>query len=168
MTASVDTAETVRALGGDYKYGFVTEIDEDRPPKGLNEDTVRFISAKKGEPEWLLDWRLKSYRHWLTLQDHEPNWANVSYPKIDFQDLYYYSAPKAKDGPKSLDEVDPELLRTYEKLGIPLREQEALAGVAVDAVFDSFRSPPPSRRSSASSASSSARCRKRCASIPSW
>lgn len=138
MTASVDTAETVRALGNEYKYGFVTEIDEDRPPKGLSEEIVRFISAKKGEPTWLLDWRLKSYAHWLTQQDHEPTWAKVSYPKIDFQDIYYYSAPKAKEGPKSLDEVDPELLKTYEKLGIPLREQEALAGVAVDAVFDSI------------------------------
>ena len=138
MTASVDTAQTIGALAGDYKYGFVTEIDEERPPKGLNEDTVRYISAKKEEPEWLLDWRLKSYRHWLTVQDHEPTWAKVSYPKIDFQDLYYYSAPKAKEGPKSLSEVDPELLKTYEKLGIPLREQEALAGVAVDAVFDSI------------------------------
>ena len=138
MTASTETADTVRALGGDYKYGFITDIDEDRPPKGLNESIVGYISAKKGEPEWLLEWRLKSYRHWLTLSDSEPTWANVSYPKIDFQDLYYYSAPKAKDGPKSLDEVDPELLRTYEKLGIPLREQEALAGIAVDAVFDSI------------------------------
>jgi Fe-S cluster assembly protein SufB len=138
MTASVETAETVRALSGDYNYGFITDIDEDRPPKGLNEDIVRFISAKKGEPAWLLEWRLKSYRHWLTMRDHEPKWAKVSYPPIDFQDLYYYSAPKAKDGPKSLDEVDPELLKTYEKLGIPLREQEALAGVAVDAVFDSI------------------------------
>ena len=138
MTATSETAETVRALGGDYKYGFITEIDEDRPPKGLNEDIVAYISANKGEPEWLLAWRLKSYRHWLTLADSDPAWAKVSYPKIDFQDLYYYSAPKAKDGPKSLDEVDPELLKTYEKLGIPLREQEALAGIAVDAVFDSI------------------------------
>ena len=138
MAASNETADTVRALGNEYKYGFVTDIDEDRPPKGLNESTVAYISAKKDEPEWLLEWRLKSYRHWLTLADHEPAWANVSYPKIDFQDLYYYSAPKAKEGPKSLDEVDPELLRTYEKLGIPLREQEALAGIAVDAVFDSI------------------------------
>jgi Fe-S cluster assembly protein SufB len=125
------------AQGGDkYKYGFVTEIDEDRAPKGLNEDIIRFISAKKQEPEWLLEWRLKSYRHWLTMED--PAWAKVKYPPIDFQDAYYYAAPKSDaDRPKSLDEVDPELLRTYEKLGIPLYEQEMLAGVAVDAVFDS-------------------------------
>jgi Fe-S cluster assembly protein SufB len=119
-----------------YKYGFVTDIESETAPKGLNEETVAFISAKKGEPEWMLEWRLKAYRHWLTMQD--PEWARVKHPKIDFQDAYYYSAPKKKtDGPKSLDEVDPELLRTYEKLGIPLHEQEMLAGVAVDAVFDS-------------------------------
>ena len=112
-----------------------------KAPKGLNEDTVRFISAKKGEPEWLLAWRLEAYRRWLTMQ--EPTWANVVHPKIDFQELYYYSAPKSTEGPKSLAEVDPELLRTYAKLGIPLKEQEVLAGVqgaprvAVDAVFDS-------------------------------
>jgi Fe-S cluster assembly protein SufB len=122
-----------------YKYGFVTEIDTDTAPKGLSEDIVRFISAKKDEPEWLLEWRLKAYRHWLTMT--EPKWAKVGYPAIDYQDAYYYSAPKkAGDGPDSLEDVDPELLRTYEKLGIPLHEQEALAGVknvAVDAVFDS-------------------------------
>ena len=136
MAATVDTVETVKALSdGDYKYGFVSDIEADFAPKGLNEDIVRFISARKDEPEWLLEWRLKAYRHWLTMA--EPNWARVGYPPIDYQDAYYYSAPKTQDRPKSLDEVDPELLRTYEKLGIPLKEQEMLAGVAVDAVFDS-------------------------------
>ena len=120
----------------DYKYGFVTEIDEDRLPPGLSEEIVRIISAKKDEPEWLLEWRLKAYRHWH--DDDRPEWQNVHYPPIDYQAITYYSAPKKDgEGPKSLDEVDPELLATYEKLGIPLREQEMLAGVAVDAVFDS-------------------------------
>lgn len=119
----------------EYKYGFVTDIEADFAPKGLSEDTVRFISAKKEEPEWLLAWRLKAYRHWLTMP--EPNWANVTYPTIDYQDSYYYSAPKSNNKPKSLDEIDPKILLTYEKLGIPLKEQEMLAGVAVDAVFDS-------------------------------
>jgi len=119
-----------------YKYGFVTDIEAETAPKGLNEEIIRFISAKKGEPEWLLEWRLKAYRHWLEMED--PAWARVKHPPIDFQDAYYYSAPKSSaDKPKSLDEVDPELLKTYEKLGIPLHEQELLAGVAVDAVFDS-------------------------------
>jgi Fe-S cluster assembly protein SufB len=129
--------ESIEKLAtGDYKYGFVTEIEAERVPPGLSEDIVRLISAKKEEPEWLLEWRLKAYRHWLTMV--EPTWANVHYPKIDYQAIIYYSAPKAqKDGPKSLDEVDPELLRTYEKLGVPLHEREILAGVAVDAVFDS-------------------------------
>ena len=122
----------------DYKYGFVSDIESDFAPKGLDESTVRFISAKKNEPEWLLDWRLKAFRHWQTLGNHEPTWARIHHPKIDFQDIYYYAAPKKKDGPKSLDEVDPELLRTYEKLGIPLQERAALAGIAVDAVFDSI------------------------------
>jgi len=122
--------------GQDYKFGFVTDIEQDTVPPGLDEDVVRLISAKKDEPEWLLEWRLRAYRHWLTME--EPTWPNVHYPKIDFQAISYYSAPRsAKDGPQSLDEVDPELLATYEKLGIPLREQEMLAGVAVDAVFDS-------------------------------
>ena len=122
--------------GGEaYKYGFVTDVASDLAPKGLSEDTVRFISAKKGEPEWLLEWRLRAYRHWLTMT--EPKWQKVQYAPIDYQDSYYYAAPKTKEGPKSLSEVDPEILATYEKLGIPLREQEALAGVAVDAVFDS-------------------------------
>jgi Fe-S cluster assembly protein SufB len=132
----LSTGETIASNAGDkYKYGFVTEIESDQAPKGLNEDIVRFISAKKNEPEWLLDWRLKAFRLWTTME--EPRWAKLGYPPIDYQDSYYYSAPKMKDGPKTLDEVDPELLKTYEKLGIPLREQEMLAGVAVDAVFDS-------------------------------
>ena len=138
MSAVNETTDTVEALNETgYKYGFVTDIESDTAPKGLNEDIVRFISAKKGEPEWLLDWRLKAFQLWLRQQDEEPAWAKVSYPPIDYQDAYYYSAPKSVDGPKSLDEVDPELLATYEKLGIPLHEQQMLAGVAVDAVFDS-------------------------------
>ena len=127
-------------IGSDYKYGFVTDIESDHAPPGLSEDVVRLISGKKGEPRWLLDWRLKAYRHWARLEksEAEPKWANVSYPAIDYQNIIYYSAPKGKkDAPKSLDEVDPELLATYEKLGIPLNEREKLAGVAVDAVFDS-------------------------------
>ena len=137
MVADAETIEQVRSVTEQkYKYGFVTDIETDTAPKGLNEDIVRFISAKKGEPEWLLEWRLKAFRLWLTQE--EPNWAKVDYPPIDYQDAYYYSAPKSEDDkPKSLDEVDPKLLETYEKLGIPLREQEMLAGVAVDAVFDS-------------------------------
>lgn len=121
--------------GQEYKYGFVTAIDEDRIPKGLNEDIVRLISAKKNEPEFMLEWRLRAYRHWLTMQ--EPTWQKVHYPKIDYNDIYYYSAPKQKVKPKSLDEVDPEILETFNKLGISLAEQERLTGVAVDAVFDS-------------------------------
>ncbi|HEX5043280.1 MAG TPA: Fe-S cluster assembly protein SufB [Candidatus Polarisedimenticolaceae bacterium] len=119
----------------DYKYGFVTEIESETVAPGLDESVVRLISEKKGEPAWLLEWRLKALRHWLTMK--EPTWANVHYPPIDYQAIRYYSAPKQKIQPKSLDEVDPELLATYEKLGIPLREREILAGVAVDAVFDS-------------------------------
>ena len=141
MAAVQETVDRVRSIEVDaYKYGFVTDIQSDKAPKGLREDIVRFISAKKGEPQWLLDWRLDAYRRWLTME--RPRWARVDYPEIDFQDLYYFSAPKSAPGPKSLDEVDPELLRTYAKLGIPLIEQEFLAGVerprvAVDAVFDS-------------------------------
>ena len=135
MAIDAGTVAAVDALGQRYKYGFVTDIEQETAPKGLSEDIVRFISAKKGEPQWLLDWRLKAYRHWLGMRD--PKWARVRHPPIDYQDAYYYAAPKAKDGPKSLDEVDPELLRTYEKLGIPLHERAILAGVAVDAVFDS-------------------------------
>ncbi len=121
----------------EYKYGFVTEIESDTIPKGLNEDVIRTISAKKREPEFMLEWRLKAYRHWLKMI--EPNWANITYSPIDYQDIAYYSAPKSKDdAPKSLDEVDPELLETFNKLGIPLEEQKMLTGVAVDAVFDSI------------------------------
>ena len=149
MAAVTETIEAVQAVNdGGYKWGFETDIEMDFAPKGLNEDIVRFISAKKKEPAWLLEWRLKAYRHWLTME--VPHWAAVSHPPIDFQDAYYYAAPK--QGPKSLDEVDPELLKTYAKLGIPLKEQAILAGVegagdspseggrmpiAVDAVFDS-------------------------------
>jgi Fe-S cluster assembly protein SufB len=135
--AAQDTLEKVKGLEAQkYKYGFVTEIESEKAPKGLSQDTVRYISAKKGEPEWLLAWRLEAYRRWRAMT--EPTWARVHYPRIDFEDAYYYSAPKGlKDRPQSLDEVSPELLRTYEKLGIPLSEQKFLAGVAVDAVFDS-------------------------------
>ena len=158
MAAVQQTIDRVKSLDVDqYKYGFETDIESDLAPKGLSEDIVRFISEKKGEPGWMLEWRLEAYRRWLTME--EPTWAMVSYPKIDFQDLYYYAAPKGTAGPKSIDEVDPELLATYAKLGIPLKEQEILAGVrkqgepsqledadgyaqmagrvAVDAVFDS-------------------------------
>ncbi|HVQ81024.1 MAG: Fe-S cluster assembly protein SufB [Pseudolabrys sp.] len=145
MPAVQETVEQVRRIDVDqYKYGFETKIESEKAPKGLSEDTIRFISAKKNEPEWMLAWRLEAYKRWLTMR--EPTWARVNYPKIDYQDYYYYSAPK-RTSLKSLDEVDPEILRTYEKLGIPLREQEILAGVergdgtrsrvAVDAVFDS-------------------------------
>jgi Fe-S cluster assembly protein SufB len=156
MPAVQETVEQVRRIDVDqYKYGFETNIESEKAPKGLNEDIVRFISAKKNEPEWMLAWRLDAYRRWLTMR--EPDWARVSYPPIDYQDLYYYAAPKKKNGPRSLDEIDPEILATYDKLGIPLREREALLGiqkppldeegeeraeggygrVAVDAVFDS-------------------------------
>jgi Fe-S cluster assembly protein SufB len=120
----------------EYNYGFVTEIEAETIPRGLNEGIIRLISAKKDEPEFMLEWRLRAYRHWLTME--EPKWANVHYPPINYQDSFYYSPPKLKTKPKSLDEVDPQLLETYEKLGIPLRERELLAGVAVDAVFDSI------------------------------
>ncbi|RIA56689.1 Fe-S cluster assembly protein SufB [Dichotomicrobium thermohalophilum] len=154
--ADLDTIERVKDIDVDkYKYGFTTDIESVKAPKGLNEDIIRFISEKKNEPEWMLEWRLDAYQRWLTMK--EPTWAKVEYPPIDFQDIYYYAAPKSMEGPKSLDEVDPELLRTYEKLGIPLKEQEILAGVrkqdepshleedtgyqssnvAIDAVFDS-------------------------------
>ena len=137
-----ETIDQVRKIDVDqYKYGFETDIEMVMAPRGLNEDIIRFISDKKDEPAWMLEWRLEAYRRWRAMT--EPTWAKVKYPKIDFEDLHYYAAPKSMDGPKSLDEVDPELLRTYEKLGIPLKEQEVLAGVqgapkvAVDAVFDS-------------------------------
>ncbi len=133
--AAVETREKVAALGEKYKYGFVTDIEMERAPKGLSEDTVRYISAKKGEPEWMLEWRLGAFRRWLEMR--EPNWARVHYPKIDYQGAYYYAAPKNTPLKQSLDEVDPKLLETYNKLGIPLSEQMLLAGVAVDAVFDS-------------------------------
>ncbi|MEP4378908.1 MAG: Fe-S cluster assembly protein SufB [Alphaproteobacteria bacterium] len=141
MAATTEAIEQVRSIGEQYKYGFVTDIDIDLAPKGLSEDIVRLISKKKEEPEWMLEWRLKAYAHWLTME--EPTWQKPQYPAIDYQDSYYYAAPKTTEGPMSLDEVDPKLLETYEKLGIPLREQEVLAGVqgapavAVDAVFDS-------------------------------
>ncbi|WP_119169195.1 Fe-S cluster assembly protein SufB [Algihabitans albus] len=135
MAASVETVEQVKSLGERYKYGWSTDLEMETAPKGLNEDIIRFISAKKDEPEWMLEWRLKAYAHWQTMP--EPKWAKVEHPPIDYQDVYYYAAPKLADKPQSLDEVDPKLLETYEKLGIPLREQEMLAGVAVDAVFDS-------------------------------
>ncbi|MEZ5924929.1 MAG: Fe-S cluster assembly protein SufB [Hyphomicrobiaceae bacterium] len=143
MPAVRETVETVKKIDVDqYKYGFETAIESVLAPKGLNEDIIRFISAKKGEPSWMLDWRLDAYRRWTLME--EPTWAKLRYPKIDFQDLHYYAAPKSTEGPKSLDEVDPELLKTYARLGIPLKEQEILAGVktgapavAVDAVFDS-------------------------------
>src|SRR5438094_1845844 len=128
MPAVQETVDQVRRIDVDqYKYGFETNIESEKAPKGLNEDTVRFISAKKNEPEWMLAWRLDAYRRWLTMR--EPLWARVKYGPIDYQNIYYYSAPKKKDGPKSLDEIDPEILRTYEKLGIPLREREILLGV---------------------------------------
>ncbi|MBB4120317.1 Fe-S cluster assembly protein SufB [Martelella radicis] len=147
MVAVKETVDQVAEIDVDqYKYGFETMVEVDKAPKGLSEDIIRFISHKKNEPDWMLEWRLQAYRRWLTME--EPSWARVNYPKIDFNDLYYYAAPKSVTGPKTLDEVDPELLATYEKLGIPLQEQEILAGVqekqhqpksrvAVDAVFDS-------------------------------
>jgi Fe-S cluster assembly protein SufB len=134
MSTATETIEGL--VKQEYKYGFYTDVEVDAAPAGLNEDIIRLISRKKGEPEWLTDWRLKAYRHWLTMT--EPTWPKVHHEQINYQDIVYYSAPKQKkDGPKSLDEVDPKLLETYEKLGIPLRERERLAGVAVDAVFDS-------------------------------
>jgi Fe-S cluster assembly protein SufB len=141
MPAVQETIEQVKLIDVDqYKYGFETVVETELSPRGLSEETVRYISAKKGEPEWMLEWRLDALRRFTTMQ--EPNWARVSYDKVDYSDIYYYAAPKKNPSPQSLDEVDPEILKTYEKLGIPLREQEILAGVegariAVDAVFDS-------------------------------
>src|SRR6202012_2231572 len=151
MAAVQETVDRVRQIDVDqYRYGFETLIESEKAPKGLSEDTVRFISAKKNEPAWMLEWRLEAYRRWLTMT--EPTWARVNYPKIDYQDLYYYAAPKPKKQLSSIDEIDPEILKTYEKLGIPLREVAVLEGVvppegeegsaprskiAVDAVFDS-------------------------------
>jgi Fe-S cluster assembly protein SufB len=133
MATALDTVREY--TGSEYKYGFFTDIAEDRAPDGLNEEVIRFISAKKGEPDWMTEWRLGAYRRWLEME--EPNWQKPEYPPIDFQAISYYSAPVQKERPKSLDEIDPEIRRTYEKLGIPIREQEMLAGVAVDYVFDS-------------------------------
>jgi Fe-S cluster assembly protein SufB len=133
MTTSSETIEQLASQ--EYKFGFVTDVEQEIIPKGLDEGVVRLISSKKNEPEWLLEWRLKAFRHWQKMK--EPTWANVHYPPIDFQDLHYYAAPKQQAGPKSLNEVDPEILKTYARLGIPLKEQEMLSGIAVDAVFDS-------------------------------
>ncbi|MBV8401159.1 MAG: Fe-S cluster assembly protein SufB, partial [Acetobacteraceae bacterium] len=140
VTETLDTLQSVTQSG--YKWGFETDIEMDLAPKGLNTDIIRLISSRKGEPEWLLAWRLKAYAAWQGMQ--EPHWAKVHHPPIDYQNIHYYAAPKKKPGPRSLDEVDPELLKTYEKLGIPLKERAILAGVedaesnvAVDAVFDS-------------------------------
>ncbi len=173
MNEAVTNREAREALAKDYEWGFSSDIEQEFAPKGLNEDTVRFISAKKGEPEWMLEWRLKAYRAWLEME--EVDWAKLDIPEIDYQDAYYYAAPKAKPKLGSLDEVDPEILRVYEKLGIPIEEQKVLAGVegarkvAVDAVFDSvsvattFREELKARR-----ASSSCRSARRSANIPSW
>ena len=128
-------AELRSRVADEYRWGFVTDIEQEVVPKGLSEAVIRLISAKKNEPDFMLEWRLQAYRHWLTLT--EPTWSSVHYPAIDYQAIHYYAAPKTGSQPKDLSEVDPELLRTYEKLGIPLQEREALAGVAVDAVFDS-------------------------------
>ena len=135
MPIQEETIEQVNLATSKYKYGFSTDLEVDKAPKGLDENIIKLISSKKNEPEWMLDWRLKAFEIWKKME--EPEWAKVNYPKIDYQDIYYYSAPKNTEKLKSLDEVDPELLKTYEKLGIPLNEQKALAGVAVDAVFDS-------------------------------
>jgi Fe-S cluster assembly protein SufB len=136
MVATQETIDTLEEATGKYKYGFVTDIESDKAPKGLNEDIIRFISAKKDEPQWMLDWRLKAFATWQKMES--PDWAKLDIEPIDYQDIHYYSAPKSGEGPASLDEVDPELLKTYAKLGIPLDEQKILAGVvAVDAVFDS-------------------------------
>ena len=137
MAATEQTIKQVNKLGNsDYKYGFSTELEEIKPPKGLNEEIVKFISAQKNEPQWMLDWRLKAFKVFNKIP--KPDWAKLDIPNIDFQDYYYYSSPKSlKDNPKSLDEIDPEILKTYEKLGIPIKEQEKLSGVAVDVVFDS-------------------------------
>jgi len=133
MATALETVQDFAQMA--YKYGFITAIESELAPKGLNEDIVRLISAKKMEPEWLLDWRLQAYRRWLTME--EPDWQKVTYPPIDYQDIYYYASPKIKERPKSLDDIDPEIRSTYDKLGIPIKEQEILSGVAVDYVFDS-------------------------------
>ncbi|MES2690505.1 MAG: Fe-S cluster assembly protein SufB, partial [Bacteroidota bacterium] len=133
MAEETDIIDQV--VSQEYKYGFTTDIEMETAPMGLNEEIVKFISAKKNEPEWMLEYRLKAFRYWLTLE--EPNWQNFNYPKISYQDIIYYAAPKEKIKLDSLDQVDPELLKTFEKLGISLSEQKRLSGVAVDAVFDS-------------------------------
>ena len=130
------TSEIQQLANREYKYGFVTDVEADAAPKGLNEDIIRLISAKKGEPEWLLDWRLKAYRGWLKMTEPH-SWPNIKYTPVDYQSIRYYAAPRTKNPLGSLDEADPKLLATYEKLGIPLSEQKILAGVAVDAIFDS-------------------------------
>lgn len=140
MGATEETIQQIKSMAGKYEAGFVTDIETDKAPKGLSEEIVRLISSKKNEPEWMLQWRLKAFQRWLEMP--EPDWQKPKFPKIDYQDIHYYAAPKSMaNKPKSLDEVDPELLKTYEKLGIPLKEQEILAGVqkpvAVDVVFDS-------------------------------
>ena len=155
MAAVQETVDRVRQIDVDqYRYGFETLIESEKAPKGLSEDTVRFISAKKNEPAWMLEWRLEAYRRWLTMT--EPTWARVNYPKIDYQDLYYYSAPKPKKQLASIDEIDPEILKTYEKLGIPLREVAVLEGVE----------PPPGGEPSANARSRSMPCSTRFPSRP--
>ena len=131
----MNSQEALRNIDSSYKYGFVTDIESERPQKGLNEETIKFISNKKNEPKWMLEWRLKAFARWKKMK--EPSWANITFPKIDYQDIYYFAAPKGfEKKPKSLDEVDPKLIETYNKLGIPLKEQKILAGVAVDAGQD--------------------------------
>jgi hypothetical protein len=164
MTTATSTIQELATR--EYKHGFTTDIEVETVPRGLNEDIVRLISAKKQEPAWLLEWRLKAYRHWLTMT--EPKWPNVHYPPVDFQDVIYYAAPKAKKQLSSLDEVDPELRRTFEKLGIALDEQKRLAGVAWTRCSTACRWRRRSRASWPSWASSSARSPKRSASTPSW
>ena len=136
---SSDTKAISELADREYKWGFITDVAEERIPRGLGEDVIRLISGKKEEPEFMLEWRLKAYRHWASLEaaEAEPKWANIKYPPIDYQNIVYYSAPQKRPKLNGLEEVDPEILRTYEKLGIPLQEQKLLAGVAVDAVFDS-------------------------------
>ena len=173
MPAVQQTIDQVKRIDVDqYKYGFETKIESVKAPKGLDEGTVRFISEKKGEPGWMLEWRLEAFRRWKTMT--EPTWANVHYPKIDFQNLYYYSAPKSTEGPKSLADVDPELLRTYEKLGIPLESARSWPACRRARAWRSMPCStacpwsPPSRRSWRRPASSSARSRRPSATIPSW
>jgi Fe-S cluster assembly protein SufB len=148
----------------EYEHGFVTEVDQDVLPPGLDEDVIRTISARKNEPEWLLEWRLKAFAHWQTME--EPHWPMAEYPPVDYQAISYFAAPKKQL--ESLDEVDPEILATYEKLGIPLEEQKILAGVAVDAVFDSVSVATTFKDKLADLGSSSARSPKRCRNTPNW